>query len=516
MHWQIYQAYLSGPHALFRLFAEAFGRHALYGPPDPDRQQSQIDDLLAQIARLSAQVEKLRAEVSQLRGRNFQLGRRNAELEALVVKDSHNSSRPPSSDPPWAKRTRSLRYPSQRHPGGQRGHRGSTLRLTGRPDRIVEHRPQECRGCHAPLSAAQVVRHQRQQVIEVVPARLRVTEHRLAVVRCQACGRTTQGEFAQSVRSGVQYGPGVKARVLYLQQYQLLPYQRTSEAMRDLFGCRLSPGTVANIVRECAAGLVETELQIKQGLRRSPIIHADETGLRINQRLGYVHVASTPRLTHYASAAHRGQTPITEINVLPSYRGTCVHDGWLAYSHYTRCRHALCGAHLLRELTYFEELSQETKAWAEPLKELLLEMKREVERVRAEGGRRLDYERLVSLTQSYDRLIVEGLQWPPPAGVPEQVRKQALNLLLRLERRKEEVLLFLTDFSVPFDNNHAERDLRMIKLQQKTSGCFRTEEGARRFCRIRSYLSTTRKQGHEVLHALEGACRGKPLSVRKR
>jgi len=515
MPWQIYQAYLSGPHALFRLFEDAFGREALHGPPDPDRQQHQIDELSAQLIRLEARIEKLQAEVSELRGRNFQLGRRNAELEVLVVKDSRNSSRPPSTDPPWAKRTRSLRRPSGRRAGGQRGHSGETLRLAARPDRIVEHRPRECRSCHTPLSAAQVVRHHRQQVVEVVPARLRVTEHRLAVVRCHSCGRTTQGEFAHSVRSGVQYGPGVKARVLYLQQYQLLPYQRTSEAMRDLFGCRLSPGTVANIVRECVSGLVETELQIKQGLRRSPVIHADETGLRINQRLGYVHVTSTPRLTHYASAAHRGQTAITEINVLPRYSGTCVHDGWLAYSHYTRCRHALCGVHLLRELTYFAELSAETKLWATPLKELLLEMKGEVERVREGGGRQLDHERLVSLTQSYDGLIVEGLQAQPLAGVPPQVCRQARNLLLRLERRKEEVLLFLTDFSVPFDNNQAERDLRMIKLQQKTSGCFRTEEGARRFCRIRGYLSTMRKQGWGVLRSLEGACRGKPLSVRK-
>jgi len=516
MHWQIYQAYLSGPHALFRLFEDAYGRGALHDPPDPDHQQQQINELSAHISRLTAQIEKLRAEVSQLRGRNFQLGRRNAELEALSTKDSHNSSRPPSTDPPWTKRTRSLRRPSGRPPGGQTGHRGETLRLAPHPHRIVEHRPQECRGCHVPLSSAQVVRHLRQQVIEVVPARLRVTEHRLAVARCHACGRTTQGEFSGGVRSGVQYGPGVKARVLYLQQYQLLPYQRTSEAMRDLFGCQLSAGTVANIIRECASGLVETELQIKQGLRRSSVIHADETGLRINGRLGYVHVASTPRLTHYASAAHRGQTAITEINVLPGYRGTCVHDGWLAYTHYTRCQHALCGVHLLRELTYFAELSAQTKAWAAPLKELLLEMKREVERVKEEGGRQLDQQRLVSLIESYDHLVAAGLRAQPPPELPQQVCKQARNLLLRLERRKEEVLRFLVGFSVPFDNNQAERDLRMIKLQQKTSGCFRTQDGAHRFCRIRSYLSTTRKQGRGVLRALESACRGTPLSVRKR
>lgn len=308
----------------------------------------------------------------------------------------------------------------------------------------------------------------------------------------------------------------MKARVLYLQQYQLLPYQRTAEAMRDLFGCPLSAGTVANIVRECADGLLETELKIKRGLRRSPVIHADETGLRVNKRLQYVHVVSNARLTHYAAAAHRGRTAIDEINVLPRYRGTCVHDGLLAYTYYDRCRHALCGVHLLRELTYFEEVTAETKAWAGSLKELLLEMKGEVERVAARGEKRLAAERLAELVASYDQLVADGLRAEPPPDVPKQVRKQARNLLLRLERRKQEVLLFLSDFSVPFENNQAERDLRMIKLQQKTSGCFCSEEGARRFCRIRGYISTMRKQGRGVLGALVGACRGVPLSVRKR
>jgi transposase len=516
MPWLIYQAYLQGPGALLRLFEDAFGRQALYGKPDTDQQQQRtIEALSEQIGRLKAQVARLQAEASDLRGRNFQLLRRNAELESIVTKDSHNSSRPPSSDPPWVKRTRSLRRPTGRRPGGQVGHHGETLRLSAHPDRTVEHRPRECRSCHASLATAQAVRHRRQQVWEVVPARLRVTEHRLAVLCCPSCGKATRAEFAGAVRSGVRYGPGVKARVLYLQQYQLLPYQRTSEAMRDLFGCRLSPGTVANIVRECAAELVETELKIKRGLRRSPVVHADETGLRIDKRLGYVHVASTPHLTHYAAAAHRGRAAMDETGVLPRYRGTCVHDGWAAYSSYTRCRHALCGAHLLRELTYCEELGEETKVWAEPLKELLLEMKGVVERVRGEGEQRLAGGRLAELTESYDRLVADGLRAQPPPGVPEQVRRQARNLLLRLGRRKEEVMLFLTDPAVPFDNNQAERDLRMVKLQQKVSGCFRTGEGARRFCRIRSYLSTMRKQGRGVLRALEGACRGMPLSVGK-
>jgi transposase len=202
--------------------------------------------------------------------------------------------------------------------------------------------------------------------------------------------------------------------------------------------------------------------------------------------------------------------------VLPGYRGTCVHDGLLAYTHYNRCRHALCGVHLLRELTYFEELAAETKAWAAPLKELLLKMKEVVARERTNGGTKLSPQVLTELSVRYDHLVAEGQGGEPPLEVPEQVQKQARNLLLRLERRKEEVLLFLMDFRVPFDNNQAERDLRMVKLQQKTSGCFRSEEGARRFCRIRSYISTARKQGRTIMRALEGACRGTPLNLRKR
>ena len=230
MHWQIYQADLRGPSALFRLFEEAFGRLALHDQPDPDMQQRQIEGLSEYITGLKAQVEKLQAEVSQLHHRNFQLQRRNAELEALVSKDSHKSSRPPSTDPPWAKRTKSLRRPSGRRPGGQTGHRGERLRMSARPDRVVEHRPQECRSCHASLAAGQFIRRLRQQVWEVVPAKLKMTEHRLAVLRCTACGKVMQGECSGAVRSGVQYGPSVKARVLYLQQYQLLLARRADNS----------------------------------------------------------------------------------------------------------------------------------------------------------------------------------------------------------------------------------------------------------------------------------------------
>jgi transposase len=512
--YEIYQTYLRGPAAVIRLFEQSLGTQAIYGAPTPDMQQRTIESLSEEIGRLQRQVACLKQELRETRSDNHRLLRRNAELEAFVSKDSHNSSRPPSTDPPWRKRTRSLRRPSGKRPGGQPGHRGHTLRLTQQPTRVVTHRPARCRHCSSPLSEGRSTGCERRQVVDLMPIRLRVTEHRAEVMLCLACGQRTKADFPEGVRATVQYGPRVIARALYLHDYQLLPYARTREAMRELFGCPLSTGTLLTAVRQCSAGLVETELKLKQGLRRSSVIHADETGLRVAGRLHYIHVASTARLTHYGADARRGKKAIDEIGILPEYRGTLVHDGWLSYTFYPKCRHALCGAHLLRELVYFEELGTETRAWATPLKELLLEMKAEVERVSVEGGQRLAAQQLMELTESYDRLIAEGLKAPPPPELPEPLGKQARNLLLRMQRRKEEALRFLTDFSVPFDNNQAERDLRMVKLRQKTSGCFRTEEGARQFCRIRSYLSTMRKQGKGVLRAFEGVCRGEPLSAR--
>jgi transposase len=507
----IYDTYLRGPVAVIRLFERTFGTNALCRAPTPDHQQQVIDSLGAQLDHLQAQLDCERAASSALRGENFRLRGRLAELEALITRDSHNSSRPPSTDHPALKRTQSLRRPSGRSRGGQLGHPGATLLRRTKPSRVVLHRPAQCRHCAGPLALGHLIRSERRQVIEIVPAKLRVTEHQAVVVRCMSCGFKTKGEFPQGVRASVQYGSSVKARALYLMNYQLLPYARTREALGELFGCWPSKRTLERIVAQCAGALVETELKIKRRLRRSAVIHADETGLRVGGVGHYVHVASTPRLTHYGYDAHRGRTAISELNILPGYRGTLVHDGWWAYSYYTDCKHALCGVHLLRELIYFSELDEQGKQWAAPIGELLLEMKREVEQVQEAGGERLAEERLVALRRSYDHLVGEGLKANPPPEAPDPIGKQARNLLLRLERRKEEVLCFMRDFAVPFDNNQAERDLRMVKLKQKTSGCLRTAEGARQFCRIRSYLSTMRKQGRGALKSLERACAGVPF-----
>jgi transposase len=333
--FEIYETYRRGPAAVLRLFEEALGTRAVYGPPDPDTQQRTIDSLSDEIGRLQRQVSRHKLALGEARGEADRLRRRNAELEKLVTKDSHNSSRPPSTDPPWAKRTKSLRRPSGRRVGGQPGHAGHTLRLTQRPQRVITHRPARCRHCSSSLAGARAAGVERRQVVELVPARLRVTEHRAEVIRCTTCGRRTKADFPSGVRATVQYGPSVLARALYLHDYQLLPHARAAEAMRELFGCAMSAGTLSSAVNRCAAGLVETELKIKRGLRRCVVIHADETGMRVNQQLAYVHVASSAQLTHYAADARRGKGAIDEIGVLPAYRATKAdpvmslrHEGW--------------------------------------------------------------------------------------------------------------------------------------------------------------------------------------------
>jgi transposase len=509
--YEIYQTYLRGPAAVIRLFEQVFGTLALYGPPEPDQQQRTIESQAEQLDHLRARLSRLEHELWEAQQDNHRLRQRHAELEAVISRDSHNSSRPPSSDPTWAKRTRSLRRPSGKSPGGQMGHPGHTHPLTANPARLFLYRPRQCRHCLGPLADGQIMGSERRQVIEIVPAKLRVIEHRAEVVRCSGCGQRTKGTFPQGVRAALQYGPSVMARALYLHDYQLLPYHRTSQAMRDLFGCQMSPGTLSRGVSGCARQLVETELQIKRKLRRASVIHADETGLRVEQKCHYVHVASTQRLTHYGYDARRGRAAMDEINILPRFRGTCVHDGWLSYTYYEKCQHALCGAHLLRELTYFSELDERRKRWAEPIKQMLLEIKREVEEARAGGGEQLRVERVALLITGYEQQVQKGLKANPPPARADLIGRQARNLLLRLERRKEEVLRLMTDFSVGFDNNQAERDLRMIKLRQKISGCFRSREGARQFCRLRSYLWTMSKQGKGMMRALERACAGRPL-----
>jgi transposase len=298
-------------------------------------------------------------------------------------------------------------------------------------------------------------------------------------------------------------------------EYQLLPYERTSEVLRDLFGRRApGVGTLHLALKSCFEGLQETHKAIKEGLiREAEVANFDETGLRVGQKGMWVHVASTATLTHYAVHEKRGRQASEEIGILPSFRGVAVHDGLSSYWHYEQCAHALCNAHHLRELSFVEE--EHKQQWAGRMKRLLMEVKKAVGEEVASGGTRLEPQRVKEFERRYQQLVEAGLKAnPPPArtgkrGRPKQSKGK--NLVDRLQKHREAVLRFMYDFRVPFDNNQAERDIRMLKVRQKISGGFRTRRGAQIFCRIRGYISTVRKQGENVLGALENVFIGEPF-----
>ena len=330
----------------------------------------------------------MQAEVVQQREQIARLVERVRDLEARLAKDSHNSGKPPSSDgfKRQLPRTRSLRRKTGKKPGGQLGHTGETLHLVAEPDEIVEHRPSVCATCQTTLEAgagAEIVGRERRQVQELPPIRLRVSEHQALSVRCRACQQVTVGVFPTEASSRAQYGPRLRALVVYLVAQQFVPYARTRDLLADLTGAPLSVGTLVEWVQQSAATRKPVETDLKAALHRARVLHSDETGVRREGRLAWAHVASTPRLTHYAIHAKRGTEATDAIGILPGYRGVSVHDGWKPYQASTSCHHALCNVHHLRELTFVEE--QYEQSWAKDRKALLLEMRAATEQAREQG-----------------------------------------------------------------------------------------------------------------------------------
>src|SRR5689334_5967211 len=462
-----------------------------------------------------ARIAELEAENAALREQVELLAARVEQLQARLTKDSHNSSKPPSSDR-LKRKTKSLRKPSGKKAGGQLGHRGQTLHLVATPDVTVEHRPQVCAHCQAPLDDAPVVLRERRQVHELPPLRLAVHEHQAVHVRCLACQTVTVGTFPAAVPSRVQYGPRLRALAIYLVQGQFIPFGRAQQLLSDLLGVRLARGSVVGWVQQAAQTLQPVDAALKAALRRAPVLHNDETGVRRAGGLAWAHVASTARLTHYAIHAQRGAAATDAIGILPQFHGVSIHDGWAGYRAYTACRHALCNVHHLRELTLLEE--EYHQAWAGELKALLRQMHTAAAQARAQGLRAVPPTQHARLRACYQDLLAVGLAANPPPAAPRRpgqrgrlAQSPARNLLERLAFGQEQVLAFLDDLAIPFDNNQAERDLRGLKMQQKVSGCFRSEAGADAFARLRGYLATLRKQGQALLAALETVFAGQPL-----
>jgi transposase len=434
------------------------------------------------------------------------LEQRIAELERQQKTDSSNSSKPPSSDG-IAKRMYRPRQKSSRKPGGQIGHEGTTLSMVAHPDVVKIHRVLRCQHCNESLAENRVRGYVRRQVFDLPEIKMEVSEHRAEIKRCRQCGRQTVAEFPAGVEQRTQYGSRVQSFAVYLKNQGLLSYQRTAEVFMDLLGVSLSEGTLAGIDRRCARRLEPVVQEIKDRLLQSRVRHYDETGMSINGKLAWLHSTSTSEYTYYYPHPRRGSAATEEIGILGhGVPSVSVHDNWSNYFGYEG-KHALCNAHQGRELKFLAEECDQR--WAQRLHELLLEGKHRVDLANAAGRTKLSRGLLQRIHHRYEVLVGQGLRANPPprrvSGGPSRGRikkSKARNLAERLQRYRMETLRYLSDFSVPYDNNLAERDLRMMKVQQKISGTYRSTSGAMGFCRIRSLISTVKKQGASVIAAL--------------
>jgi transposase/regulator of replication initiation timing len=472
-------------------------------------------ELSAKVDRLTADFAVLKAENAALRAECQTLRDRVQTLEEQVAKDSHNSHKPPSSDGLVKPKPKSLRPKSERPTGGQPGHPGHTLRMVEKPDRIVPHRVERCSDCGRSLARQEPDRVERRQVHDLPEPKLEVTEHRAEVKTC-TCGCVNRAAFPPEAAAPVQYGPRVKSVAVYLGEYQLLPFNRLTEIMRDLFACEsFSEGTLANFKADCSRRLEPVSAAIRNMAAAAPVAGFDETGVRATGSLHWLHTVSTRFLTWYYAHKRRGTKAMDAAGVLPDFQGCAVHDFWKSYFDYA-CDHALCNGHLLRELIFLWE--EQNQKWAKAMIDHLLAIKDAVATANSAGLTALppaDQERFL---KNYERIVEAGYAQNPvaelPAGPkPRGRRKQskARNLLDRFRDHPNEILAFMRNFAVPFDNNQPERDLRMMKLRQKISGTFRSVEALVDFCRTRGYVSTARKNGLKALDALQRVFHGTPF-----
>lgn len=481
--------------------------------------EEEVRNLQEAYRELKEQAAQKEQRIEELEGLLMSALLRIEELERRLSKDSHNSSKPPSSDGLGRKPGKG-RHKSQKTSGGQPGHQGHGLMQVLTPDRVVLHRPEQCEACQFPLAQESAITTQRRQVHDVPVWRLQIEEHCRQAICCPRCQHVTQAAFPAQVQAPAQYGPRIQAFAVYLSQFQLVPLQRTCEALEDLCGCQLSEGTLVQWIGQAAKTLQPNIERIKSLLLRSPLMHADETGMRVKGILHWMHLNATQWLTLYSWHRKRGQQALEEIGIWPQYQGRAMHDRWSSYDRY-RCAHSLCGAHLLRDCLYVAE--QEKQPWGQDMFDLLLKMKQVAAHWRSQGASSVPRPEREALIAQYFAILLAGLsthaaQAPPTGSVPprRQGRKKqdaSKNLLDALLKRADQVLGFLEDLSVPFTNNLAERDLRMVKVQQKISGTFRSAEGVTAFCTIRSYLSTMRKQGRSMLGALAAVFAGTPFPI---
>ena len=462
-----------------------------------------------EVKQLREENKQLKREIQDLREKLTLAEAQNKQLIELLGQNSHNSSWPSSRDKGRQKpKPKSLRPQTERKAGGQEGHEGHTLEFNPKPDFIEPHRPAHCDHCQAPLPEEIVAsKVAKRQVFELPPLRYVTIEHQAETIICPCCGEATTGEFPADVTNPVQYGSQVKRLSVYLRNEQFIPYERERQMLADLFELPISTGSLQNFLETAAENVKPATEAIKEAVKKAEVGHADETGFYINGKRVWLHTVSTPELTYYEPHQSRGKKATDDIGILPEFTGTLVHDNWATYFKYQLLLHALCNAHHLRELTALVENNQQQ--WAALMIVCLLSAKQLVAEAYQAGETELSVEQLQRIHQMYDAIVAFGLEenplpdeHPPPVKRGRRKKTKTRNLVERFDKQQEAILRFVHDFKVPFDNNLAERDIRMMKVQQKISGSFRSWEGAEQFCSLRTYISTIRKQGLNVWEAL--------------
>ena len=452
----------------------------------------------ALILMLQEQIKALQAAVKQLQSRSNM--------------NSRNSSKPPSSDGMNKPAPKSLRVAGENPTGGQKGHSGRTLSQATQPDKVVVHSvPDQCQACHLELPFAYVV--ETRQVFDLPVLQFEVTEHHAMQAIC-SCGHVHTAEFPAGVNAAVQYGPRAQAAMVHLNQNHAVSVQRTAALMKDLFGLSVSQATVIKAGVTSAAILQPTVDAIGQGAVNADVLHADETGLRVVKKLHWLHVLATGTLTWMGCHPKRGGEAFESLALLQQFKGVLVHDGWLPYKA-LQCQHALCNAHHLRELTYL--LEEQDNAWAGDMIELLTHANH-LDNLNCADGKSPNYSarkyqtEVRELRDLYEAILAQADVDNPVVsstgkrGRPKQ--SKATNLIGRLRDYTDDVWRFMTHPDVPFTNNLAEQTVRMPKVKQKVSGCFRTLPGAQTYCVIRSYCATMHKQGANVYESLVAAFKG--------
>ncbi|MHB8290723.1 MAG: IS66 family transposase [Acidimicrobiales bacterium] len=482
--------------------------------PTRDRLVAEIEALRSRITCLVGENEVLRVENASLAGTVERLTRRVDELTHRLDKGSKNSSMPPSSDSiehkAEASKTRAQRRAEakakrkgdvQRNRGKQPGAPGTNLSMRPDPDDTVEHPPTHCGSCGDDLAGAPIEATERRQVFDFDKPVLVCVEHRALTKRCR-CGATTKGAFPASAKAPASYGPNVRSSALYLLMGQHLPVERTAQAMASLLGCSVSTGFIASLAPEAADGLVGFLDELKARLRDSDLLHVDETFDHVGTNKMWFHVAANELHTFLVASMTRAKSAPDDAGVLGEFSGTMVHDRLSMYFKYDQATHAICHAHIQRDLAAVGII--EGQGWANDMATLLLEMNNAAHSARDKGKSRLSRRLLAAFLARYDKLSADGLAAnPQPQGrTRDRLEADGYNLAAALTKLRPEATRFVTDLSVPFTNNEAERSVRMVKLHSKVSGCFQSLDGAKAFAAVRSYLDTARKHEIDALDVL--------------